>query len=99
MLLLWGPIKAPLKINCAPLGGGVLPYERLIGCAAVWGLIFPTGLTKMGSIIGHRIDYNGVGAPLVGKWYCAYSAEKYECTMKNRGRLISNTILPAYLKS
>ena len=70
MLPLWGPIKAPLKINCAPPGGGgVLPYERLIGCAAVWGLIFPTGLTKMGSIIiGHRIDYNGVGAPR-GQWH------------------------------
>ena len=65
MLLLWGPIKAPLKINCAPPGGeGVLPYERLMGCAAGWGLIFPTGLTKMGSIIGHRIDYNGVGAKI-----------------------------------
>ena len=22
MLLLWGPIKAPLKIKCAPPGGG-----------------------------------------------------------------------------
>lgn len=30
MLLLWGPIKAPLKINRTPTGGGVLPYERLI---------------------------------------------------------------------
>ena len=69
MLLLWGPIKAPLKINCPPPpGGGVLSYERLIGCAAVCGLIFPTGLTKMGSIIGHRIDCNGVGA-LRGQWH------------------------------
>ena len=51
-----------------PPGGGVLPYERLIGCAAVWGLIYPTGLTKMGSIIGHRIDYNGVEAPR-GQWH------------------------------
>ena len=69
MLLLWGPIKAPLKINCAPQRGrGTSLREANIGCAAVWGLIFPPELTKMGSIIGHRIDYNGVGAPR-GQWH------------------------------
>ena len=69
MLLLWGPIKAPLKINCAPQRGrGTSLREANIGCAAVWGLIFPPELTKMGSIIGHRIDYNGVGAAR-GQWH------------------------------
>ena len=29
--------------------GGVLPYKRLMGCAAGWGRIFTTGLTIMGS--------------------------------------------------
>ena len=39
MLLLWGPIKAPLKINCAPQRGrGTSLREANIGCAAVWGL-------------------------------------------------------------
>ena len=35
---------------CSPLtvynrGGGVLPYKRLMGCAAGWGRIFTTRLT------------------------------------------------------
>ena len=30
--------------------GGVLPYNRLMGmCRWIWGRIFRTGLTKMGS--------------------------------------------------
>ena len=38
-------------------GGGVLPYKRLMGCAAEWGRVFTTGLTifnrvtRMGSHI------------------------------------------------
>ena len=30
-------------------GGGLLPYKRLMGCAAGWSRIFTTGLTIMGS--------------------------------------------------
>ena len=30
-------------------GGGLLPYKRLMGCAAGWMRIFTTGLTIMGS--------------------------------------------------
>ena len=31
-----------------PRGGGVLPYKRLMGCAAGWGRILTTGLTIIG---------------------------------------------------
>ena len=36
---------------------GVLPYKRLIGCAAGWGRIFTTGLTIMGS---HIFEFLGI---------------------------------------
>ena len=38
-------------------GGGVLPYKRLMGCAAGCGRIFTTGLTIMGS---HIFEFLGI---------------------------------------
>ena len=49
----------PFDVNVSRAVGGVLPYKRLMGCAAGWGRIFTTGLTIMGSHIFGFGGYEG----------------------------------------
>ena len=67
-------------------GGGVLPYKRLMGCAAGCGRIFTTGLTIMGS---HIFEFLGIRhlfsiyVRLANVPECLHCRRKVKCSLFN----------------
>ena len=59
-------------------GGGVLPYKRLMGCAAGCGRIFTTGLTIMG--IRHLFS---IYVRLANVPECLHCRRKVKCSLFN----------------
>ena len=73
-------------VNTQRGGGGVLPYKRLMGCAAGCGRIFTTGLTIMGS---HIFEFLGIRhlfsiyVRLANVPECLHCRRKVKCSLFN----------------